>query len=369
MRTLAHLCRLLVGAVFVFSGLIKLNDPIGTQLKLIEYFEVFAQDFPAMAGFWEALVPYALLFSVLLCMLEVLAGVALLVQWRLRHIAWLLVGLCGFFGFLTFYSAYFNRVTDCGCFGEMIKLSPWTSFFKDIALLVLLLVVVGQRRAFGTGRSGGAFMAAALLLCSGLAFYALHYGPPYDGLPYAEGQNLPQNMKNLRPYRFRYIMTRNGQQQTFDQYPTDTTWAFKEMIGPLNPADGPRITDYRLWRDTLDFTQASFSGKKMFIVLTDVPKAEAHAETLPGMVKLARDLTASGVETYVLIGSSEEIYRPFAQRHGLGSLPYFYADGKVLKTMLRTNPGLWLLHNGTVAGKWSYARLPTPGQVLDRLQR
>ena len=140
------------------------------------------------------------------------------------------------------------------------------------------------------------------------------------------------------------------------------------MIGPLNPDDGPRITDYRLWRDTLDFTQASFSGKKLFIVLSDVPKAEAHAKALPDMVQLARSLKPDGVETVVLLGSSEEIYRPFAHRHGLGGLPWFYADGKVLKTMLRTNPGLWLLHNGTVAGKWSYAAVPTRGQVLNRLR-
>jgi uncharacterized membrane protein YphA (DoxX/SURF4 family) len=137
MKFLAHFSRIFVGIIFVFSGLIKLNDPVGTEIKLEEYFDVFATDFPFMAGFWHFWVPYALYLSIFLCALELVLGVCLLVQYKLKTSSWILLATVIFFGFLTFYSAYFNKVTDCGCFGETIKLKPWTSFGKDMVLSLI----------------------------------------------------------------------------------------------------------------------------------------------------------------------------------------------------------------------------------------
>ena len=132
MKIAAQIAKVIVGILFIFSGLIKLNDPVGTEIKLEEYFEVFAQDLPALHDFFIGLVPFALYFSVLLCVAEVVLGVALLVSYKPKSTSWLLLITIVFFTFLTFYSAYFNRVTDCGCFGDAIKLKPWTSFSKDM---------------------------------------------------------------------------------------------------------------------------------------------------------------------------------------------------------------------------------------------
>ena len=114
--------RFFVGGLLIFSGLIKLNDPIGTQIKLEEYFEVFAEDFGSLFHYF---IPWALEIGMILIILEVVLGVAILIFWRMNLSAWLLLLMMTFFTFLTFYSAYFNKVTDCGCFGDFIKLKPW----------------------------------------------------------------------------------------------------------------------------------------------------------------------------------------------------------------------------------------------------
>ena len=138
MRFIYTLSRYLVGLLFIFSGLIKINDPVGTQIKLQEYFEVFSADFGSI---FEIFIPYALLLSVFLCTLEVVIGVALLMNYRIKIVSKITLGLILFFTFLTFYSAYFNKVTDCGCFGDAIKLTPWESFYKDVILLILSVTI------------------------------------------------------------------------------------------------------------------------------------------------------------------------------------------------------------------------------------
>ena len=138
MKIIYTLSRYLVGVLFIFSGLIKINDPVGTQIKLEEYFEVFSSDFTPL---FEYLVPLALFLSVILCTLEVIIGIALILNYRMKITSSILLSLIVFFTFLTFYSAYFNKVTDCGCFGDAIKLTPWESFTKDIILLLFSLII------------------------------------------------------------------------------------------------------------------------------------------------------------------------------------------------------------------------------------
>ena len=143
MRFIYSILRYLVGSIFIFSGLIKINDPVGTQIKLEEYFGVFSSDFTSL---FELLVPFALLISIVLCTLEIIIGIALLMNYKMKIVLKLLLSLIVFFTFLTFYSAYFNKVTDCGCFGDAIKLTPWESFYKDIILLVFSISILTTGR-------------------------------------------------------------------------------------------------------------------------------------------------------------------------------------------------------------------------------
>src|SRR5471030_1869331 len=136
MKNVIWICRILVGLLFIFSGLIKINDPLGFSYKLEEYFEVFHMTF---------LDSFALSLSIVLCTLEIVLGFAMLIGVRAVLIAWGLLLLIIFFGFLTFYSAYFKVVQTCGCFGDAIPLTPWQSFSKDLVLLVLILILFKNR--------------------------------------------------------------------------------------------------------------------------------------------------------------------------------------------------------------------------------
>src|SRR5690554_5860585 len=134
-QTLLTIIRFIVGGLFIFSGLIKVNDPVGTSIKLEEYFDVFSYD---IAPFFVYLKEISLSLAVVLVVLEVVLGVMLILGVKLRLTVVLLSLMILFFTFLTFYSAYFNKVTDCVCFGDAIKLTPWQSFYKDVFLLVLI---------------------------------------------------------------------------------------------------------------------------------------------------------------------------------------------------------------------------------------
>jgi uncharacterized membrane protein YphA (DoxX/SURF4 family) len=360
MLVLARVARVLVGLVFIASGLIKMNDPVGTQIKMTEYFEVFAQDLPALAALFHAFIPYMLYFSVLMCAAEVVLGVALLVSYRPKLTTWLLLLLVGFFTFLTFYSAYFNKVTDCGCFGEALKLKPWTSFTKDVVLMVLILFIIGHRNRMVARRTGWwVFLSFALSV--GLGVYAISYLPPWDMLPYAVGKNIPAQMKPSEPLRFAYIMTKAGQEERFEKYPTDTTWKFKEMI-TLNESAKPKVTDYRVWNDTDgDFTEQSFQGGKLFVIVKSIDDFDAGS--VPAIRSLVEGLQGTSVMPLLLTSTSDAQISAF-KKEFLLDLPVYKADATVLKTIMRADPGTWLLQDGTVKGKWAPTRTPTKEEVL-----
>jgi len=139
MKYLVGVVRIFVGILFIISGFIKLNDPVGFSFKLEEYFSQGVLDLPF-------LTPFALAISILVVIVEVMVGVMLILGYKRKITVWTLIAMIVFFTFLTFYSAYFNKVTDCGCFGDAIKLTPWESFTKDVVLLVLILIIYVGRK-------------------------------------------------------------------------------------------------------------------------------------------------------------------------------------------------------------------------------
>ena len=366
MKLIAHFSRLFVGIIFIFSGLIKLNDPVGTQIKLEEYFDVFATDFPFMAGFWEFWIPYALLISIFLCALELVLGVCLLVQYKLKTASWILLATVIFFGFLTFYSAYYNKVTDCGCFGETIKLKPWTSFIKDMVLLFFILIILAQRKVFADKKTG-ALVGASVVFSIALGVYAVKYLPPYDGLPYAVGQDIPKNMKPSAPLQFKYIYEKGGETMELDQMPTDTTYHFKEMVTLNQDEAKAKITDYNIWKegDSTDYKAESFVGKKLMIVIPVIKKA--NTDHLDAIRTLAKSLEGSEVKVWLLSASNEEEVNNFRHEHQL-AIPSYSSDTKVLKTIARANPSIWLLDNGIVKGKWAHSSTPDKNEILESLK-
>ncbi|UFH53421.1 BT_3928 family protein [Spirosoma sp. KNUC1025] len=355
----ARIARILVGVVFIFSGLIKLNDPVGTQIKFEEYFEVFAQDVPFLHDFFMALIPFTLVMSVLFCAAEVILGVALLASYKPKVTVWLLFFLIVFFTFLTFYSAYFDRVTDCGCFGDAIKLKPWTSFGKDVILTVLILFIIGHRNRL-RARKTGWLVTLTVLLTLGLGIYAVEFLPPLDLLPYAVGKTIPTQMKPSEPLRYKYIMEKDGKTAEFEQYPSDQSYKFKEMV-LINESAKPKITDYRIWNGDTDFTQETFTGNKLFIVVKNTKDIDPGS--LPAIRSLVEGLQGSAVSPYILTSVSDDEIKAFRTEFQLDNVPYYKADATVLKTIMRSNPGTWLMSNGVVRGKWHYNSTPDAAEV------
>ena len=360
MNPITQVARFLVGGLFIFSGLVKLNDPVGTAIKLEEYFNVFATDF---APFFAYLVPAALFFSVFLSVLEVILGVAVLLWYRMQTTAWVLLALIVFFTFLTFYSAYFNKVTDCGCFGDFIVLTPWQSFTKDIILLLFIAVIfIYRQRSIATlpFQTSSVIVGAVAAVSVLIGIYAIRHLPYFDFRPYEVGANLPSLMQPSAALQYKYLMTRNGKVEEFTEYPTDKSYEFKEMV-LLNPEAQPKITDYSVWNDEGDFTDATFQGNKLLIVMYDVQKVASLTD-----IKTLVDNLPATVEPMVLTASGEAIYDEFRHEHQL-AVPYYFGDATVLKTMIRSNPGLLLLQDGVVRGKWHFRDTPEAEEVAQLL--
>lgn len=363
MRILKEFARYAVGALFIFSGIIKVNDPVGTQIKLTEYFEVFAYD---IAPFFEWFVPAALFLSVFLSVLEVVLGAALILGYRMRVTAWILLGMIVFFTFLTFYSAYFNKVTDCGCFGDAIKLTPWQSFKKDVILLFLILIIFWKKDTyqpwFGP-RFRDVKIIGITVFMTGLAIYAIHHLPFIDFRAYKVGNHLPALMKNSEPLKYQYIMEKDGERYAFETYPSgeDYTYVSAELT---NPEAAAKITDLNVWEGDNEYTEELLTGNKLIIVVHQVDKA-----SISEMDRI-RNLTIQNPNytTWMLTSSGYDSFEAFRHKNQLAA-PYFFADATVLKTMIRSNPGILLLKDGTVLAKWHYNDTPLSDEVEEILNQ
>ena len=374
MRVFYTLSRYLVGLILIFSGVIKINDPVGTQIKLEEYFSLFSTDFTSI---FEILIPYALMISVFLCCLEIVIGVALIINYKMRLISKILLGLIVFFTFLTFYSAYFNKVTDCGCFGDAIKLTPWQSFYKDLILLSFSLIIyfLHSKLRYQDGffkikifednvfKNGVIIFISVISLI--ISYTAINFLPFVDFRPYKVGNYIPDLMQPSEELKYSYIMEKNGRNYEFDNYPNDESFTFKE-IKLLNPEAEPKITDYSLWNEDGDFTNESFLGNKLFIVIHDVNKLGIDRRKINEFIiklkKLKSDINF-WVEPIVLTSSDSKSLSSFLDKNKI-SIKSIYGDASVLKTMIRSNPGFLLMRNGTVRGKWHFNKFPDPTEIL-----
>ena len=356
-KTLIAISRVLVGGLFIFSGLIKVNDPVGTSIKMQEYFDVFATD---ISPIFEPLKEISLAIAVFLVVFEVALGVMLLVGWRLKRAVYLLLAMILFFTFLTFYSAYFNKVTDCGCFGDAIKLTPWESFYKDIVLLVMivfLLVFKGhlpnKRSAFGKWVTMG-----TLALSLVLAIYAIRNLPFLDFRAFKEGVNIHQAMQPSGELQYSYLMEKDGENHAFDQYPTDDSYTFLEMT-LKNPEVLPRISDFAVWNEAGDHTEEILQGKKLLILSSNIEKIGLSVKELDRISALINSFQGTGVSVLLIAASSEEEMKNYLEKKGL-RIGYYMADATVVKTIIRSNPGLVFIEEGTILKKYHYRNTPTP---------
>ena len=361
-----QLARFFVGGLFIFSGLIKLNDPVGTKIKLEEYFEVFAQDF---GSFFHWFVPYALEIGMLLIVLELVLGVAVLIYYRMRLTTVVLLLLMVFFTFLTFYSAYFNKVTDCGCFGDAIKLTPWESFAKDIILMFPVIHLFWYRKKYQSvfySKEGHIIIAAFTFVFFFLGVYAVRHLPFIDFRAYRIGNNIQEQMQPQEQPIIEYIFEKDGKEVASQKFlPTTDGYTYKSSRVLNEELTMAKITDYAVADENgNDVTQQTFEGAKLLFIIGDV--AKTSTDNMEAIRTLVKNLDGK-VEMMVLTSSTGEQFEAFRHTHQL-AVPYYFVDATVLKTIIRSNPGITLWVNGTVKGMWHHNDTPSAAEVLSLQQ-
>ena len=368
-------CRIFVGVLFIFSGFIKINDPLGFSYKLEEYFEVLHLNF--LGGF-------ALSIAVLLCSLEMILGFAMLIGVRAVSTAWGLLLLVIFFGFLTFYSAYFKVVQTCGCFGDAIPLTPWQSFGKDMFLLILVLVLFFYRRNISplfTNKNGDRLLVIAIAASIGIGLYTYNFLPFIDFLPYKVGANILDEMKTppgAKPdeYELTYHLKNKKTGATKVMNNTDylksNIWKDNEweVIGDperrfVKLGFAPKIRDLQITdAHGNDYTKEilSIPFKNLVVVAYNLNKTNADA--IDQLNALAINLRQNfNTRSILLTSNSAKDAKAFSEKHRL-IFEIFYADEVPLKTMVRASPGILLLKNGTIINKWHYHSVPNYDELV-----
>jgi uncharacterized membrane protein YphA (DoxX/SURF4 family) len=361
MKILAQISRILVGVLFIISGFIKANDPLGFSYKLDEYFGVFHMP-------W--LTHISLFMAIVICAFEIGLGVALLLGAKMRFTAWSLLLMIIFFTFLTFWSWKFDVVKDCGCFGDALHLEPFQSFMKDVVLFILILFIfIGKdeiKPLFGDRASTifayGGFAASFLF-----SVYCYLHLPVIDFRPYAIGKNISEGMrlpdnavKDSVVMVFTYEKDGKKQEFTTEQLKNiDDTWKFvdrKDKV--IREGDKPAIHDFTInSADGTDVTKDVLNMKNVFLLVSyDINHANEKVQgKINDFVALCQK---DGIEFIGMTSSSPKEVEDFRHRNN-SMFQYYYTDMTTLKTMIRSNPGLMLVQNGTVKAMWHYNDWPS----------
>ncbi len=353
MKYIVNISRILVGVLFIISGFIKLNDPLGFSYKLQEYFSADVLNIPFLE-------PYALIISVLVVIFEVILGVFLLIGYKPKFTVWSLLGMIVFFTFLTFYSAYFDKVKDCGCFGDALKLTPWESFTKDLVLLVLILVLfLGQKHIKPILSKLGLTIVAlvSFIACLSFAYHVLMHLPSIDFRAYKVGANVYDGMivpddapKPIQEFTWTFKVDGEDQEYvTNGSYPTVDGEYVGVETKVIEEGYDPPIKDFSIESEDGDYTKEFLNEEKLImIVMYDLATAEPD-----GVAKLKAFSDEAMDKGYVVIGltaSGTEEKRAFKSRNKL-NFDFYLCDEKAIKTVVRASPGIVKLHTGTVQQK------------------
>jgi uncharacterized membrane protein YphA (DoxX/SURF4 family) len=367
MRALTQISRILVGVLFIISGFIKANDTIGFSYKLVEYFEIFNMHF---------FVAYAVSMAMFICIFEIMVGVALLLGAYTRLNMWLLLLMIVFFTILTGYSAITNKVTDCGCFGDAIKLKPVESFLKDVVLMVFIVIMfIGQKHIkpiVANKTIVGIALGVSLLVTTFFTFNTYMFLPKIDFLPYKVGNDIGQLMTlpegaKKDSVAMIFIYEKDGKRLELgvnDIGQIDDTYTFIDRVDKvIVEGDKAPIHDFKLFDiNGVDYTDSLLMQKGFRIILVQTHIAKSRTGMEPQLAKLAADCQANGVGFWALTNTTLTEVEPYRHEHQL-AFNYYNMDATPLKSIVRSNPGLVLLKDNVVIKKWSAYGIPTFDKV------
>jgi len=349
--------RLFVGILFIISGLIKLNDPVGFSYKLAEYFSEPVFNLPF-------LVPFSLPLALFLVIIEVLLGIMLLIGYKSKFTIWSLLLMIVFFTFLTFYSAYYNVVKDCGCFGDALHLTPWQSFTKDVILLFFIFILFANKKLvkplFNKGIQN-LITSVGMVLAIFMAYHVLNHLPIIDFRPYKVGTNIKKGMEipESAPQavvEMTFIYKVNGVNKEFTEKDLTNIPEGAEFVDRKDKviSEGyvPPIHDFTMMKDGSDYKDELLQEPKLLmLVMYDLSKSDVDG--MQKLEKLHQEATAKGYKVIGMTNSSEEEIQKAQKTYNL-KFDFYTCDAIALKTIERANPSIVILEKGTVKQKVHY---------------
>ena len=367
LKMIVNLCRIIVAVTFIFSGFVKAIDPIGTQYKLQDYLGAIG-----MAGIlpnWTLLA-----VAVFLAAIEFCIGIFLLFAIQRRLISKLTVAFMAFMTMVTVWIVVADPVKDCGCFGDALHLTNTETLIKNIVLLVCSLAIMYRPLAMFRFVSKSNqwivtnYTIVFILVSSGLSLY---YLPIFDFRPYHIGVNIPRGMEipkgaKLPQFKTTFIMEKNGQRKEFtlDNYP-DASWKFidsktvQTSEGYIPPIHDFSITDNKTG---LDLTNSVLSHKGYTFLLIAPHLETADDSNFGDIDRLYEYAQSYDIPFYCLTASTTKAIKRWVDLTG-AEYPFCITDEAVLKTIIRSNPGLLLLKDGTIINKWSHNNLPNEAKL------
>lgn len=374
-KIIVEISRIILGITFIFSGFVKSIDPMGTTYKIQDYLNAF--------GLPE-LNKFALIFAIILCAGELCLGLYMFLGLYRKWTSWLLFFVLLFMTPLTLYLAIANPVKDCGCFGDALIITNWQTFFKNIILLTCsIITLVWHERItnFFTGKFYWFVGLYIVIFSIGLCMYNYYNEPIIDFRPYKIGNNIPKLMtvdKDKAPiYENIFIYEKDGVKKEFTEtnYPwQDSTWVFVDRISKLiKEGDEPAIKDFEVTRLYLSPDKSSVENEENLTT-------ELLADTNYTFLMVAYSLTDMdetylsrfedvnnyageyGYKFYCLTSSPQETILRL-EKNNITNFDFCSVDERTLKTMVRSNPGLILLKDGTIINKWASRNTPDEAQL------
>jgi len=356
-----------VGGLFIFSGLVKAVDPIGTAIKMEEYFEVFVEYVPFLTGIWHFLAHHALAVGNFMILLEIFLGFTLFFGKYKKLTVWLILLIMVFFTFLTAFSHVTGKVTDCGCFGDFMKLTPYQSFIKDIVLTAFTLVLFfGHKKIaelFNPNlRSATVWILTAVSIW--FTFRNIYNLPVVDFRAYKTGVNIHKCMElppDAKAYKYETIFIyknkETGEEKEFiNSWPDDfNDWDFVDRKDKLlQKGDDPKCKDFVIYdADGVNVTEDVLHDKGFIVVISSFDVNRASKKGFKRMVDIATEAERMGHTVMGFTGSTLDDME--AYRHDIGLPVTFYnLDAVPIKTMNRSNPGVTVLQGGTIVGKFHH---------------
>lgn len=369
-RTLAQLSRVVVGAVFIFSGFVKAVDPAGFIIKLQDYFTAWGLEF---------LHPLALVLTLSLISLEFLIGFGLFLNIRIRESSLGALVFMILFTPLTLYLAIFNPVTDCGCFGDALVLTNWQTFWKNIFIDIFVVIIYINRKRYIPAFPMVYELGISVFLFA-IVFYlqvfSLNHLPVLDFRPFHTGSHIPSQMvippnAEQPEYETILIYEKDGKQQEFtlEDYPwQDSTWTWVETQTELiKEGYEPPIHNFNIFNlQGEEVTDEILNNNHpvLLVIAPDLDKASNKA------ISLSNELYPAAVQNniaYYFITASTESTIEKLRDQLYFDFPIYLCDETELKTAIRSNPGLILLMEGTVIKKWHHRDFPKPDELSETM--